>query len=200
MLDLDNLHLVELVQAVEAAHVLAVRAGLATEAGGVGAVLDGEVAGLEDGVTVNVGDGHLGGGDQVEVVEVGVVHLSFLVGQLAGGVGGGLVHHIGRLHLGIAVLGGGVEEEVDEGALHLGPFALVNGEAGAGDLAAQVEVNDVVLFHQFPVGECGLRHIAGVTFLIDHLVVFCALSERHGSVRHVRQQHHHAADLLFLFG
>ena len=40
-IDADDLHLVELVQAVEPTHILAVRTGFAAETGGVGRVADG---------------------------------------------------------------------------------------------------------------------------------------------------------------
>ena len=55
LLDAHELYLVELVQAVEAAHVLAVAAGLAAEAGAVGAVLLGELVAGDDDVAVDVG-------------------------------------------------------------------------------------------------------------------------------------------------
>lgn len=81
--DAHELYFGELVKAVEPAHVFAVAAGFAAEALGVGAILDGEVALAEDDVAVDVGDGHFGGGDEVEVVGLAVVHLAFFVGQLA---------------------------------------------------------------------------------------------------------------------
>ena len=104
--DADDLDLVKLVETVETAHVLAIAAGLATEAGGIGAALDGKLVLLDDLVAEEVGHRHLGGGDQVEVVEVGMVHLALLVGELARAQSAGLIDHEGRLHLGIARLAG----------------------------------------------------------------------------------------------
>ena len=158
-------------ETVQAAHVLAVAAGLAAEAGRVGAVLLGELVAGDDDVAVEVGDGHLGGGDEVEVVLVDIVHLALLVGELACAVARCLVHHIGRLNLQVAGLGGAVEEELDEGALELGAFADVDGEAGAGDFHAQVKVDDVVFLAEVPVGhgvggEVGHR----TARLLDHIV------------------------------
>ena len=151
--DTDNLNLGELVQAVQAAHILAVAACLATEALRVGAVLDGEFLLVEDDIAVDVRDRHLGGGDEVEVIDLGVVHLSFFVWQLACAVAAGSIHDCRRHDLGVAGLVGFGEEEVDEGALQLGSLADIDGEAGAGDLHAQVEVDEIVFLGEFPVGE-----------------------------------------------
>ena len=81
--DAHDLHLVELVQAVEAAHVLAVRSGLATEASRISATLDRQVFLVEDLIAEEVCHRHLGGRNEEEVVEVGMIHLAFLVGQLS---------------------------------------------------------------------------------------------------------------------
>ena len=75
---------------------------------------------------MDVRDGHLGRGHQVEVVTRDDVHLVFLVGDLTGAARGGLVHEGRRPDLGHAVLAGvEVEEEVDERALEGRPGALV---------------------------------------------------------------------------
>ncbi len=152
-LDAHDFHLIELVETVEAAHVLAVAAGFATEACRVGAVLDGELVAGDDDVTVEVGDRYFGGGDEVEAVEVDEVHLAFLVGELTCTVAGGFVHHIGGLYFKVAGSGGFVEEELDECALELGTFAEIYGETGAGYLDTEFEVNEIVLGGQIPVGE-----------------------------------------------
>ncbi len=162
LLNPDDLHLVELVEAVQAADILAVGTGLAAEAGRVGRQLLRELVGGEDDVTVDVRHRDLGGRDHVEVIDRGVVHLAFLVGKLAGTEAGGGIDHHRRFHLLVAGGGVAVQEEVDEGALQAGSLALIDREAGAGDLHAQVEVDDVVLSGEFPVregvfGELGLR-------------------------------------------
>ncbi len=66
--ELDELHLLKLVLADEAADVLAVGAGLGAEAGGEGAEGDGELGFVEGFVAEEVGDGDLGGGDEPVVV------------------------------------------------------------------------------------------------------------------------------------
>ena len=73
--------------AQEAARVPARRAGLPTEAGGVGGVVDGQILHVEDLVAVHVGDRHLRGGNQVQVIALDGVHLPLLVGQLPGAAG-----------------------------------------------------------------------------------------------------------------
>ena len=169
--ELDDFHLVELVQTVQTAHVLAVGACLAAEAGGVGGHLDREVLLVENHVAVDVRHGHFGRWNHVEVVDRGVVHLLLLVGQLAGAEARRLVDHHRRLDLQIAGLGVAVEEVVDERALQTGALSLVDGESGAGELHAQVEVDDVVLAGQLPVGQCILGQLGVALDELDHQVV-----------------------------
>ena len=62
-----DLYLAELVQAVESAHVFAIRACLATEALGISAVLDRQLCLFKDDIAVNVGNRYLSSRDEVEV-------------------------------------------------------------------------------------------------------------------------------------
>lgn len=173
--DSDEFYFGEFVETVEAAYVFAVGAGFATEALGVGAVLDGHVALVEDYVAVDVGDGDFGCGDEVEVVFCAVVHLSFFVGKLACAVAGGGVDYCGGDDFCVAALLGFVEEEVDEGALESGALAFVDGEAGACDFYAEVEVDEVVFFGEFPVGTGVFGEGFDVAAFFDYeVVVGCA--------------------------
>ena len=146
-----DLHLVELVQTVQAAHVLAVGAGFAAETGGVGGHLDGEILLVEDHVAEDVRHRHLGRRDEVEIVHRGVVHLSLLVGQLSRAESRRLVDHHGRFNLLVARAGVVVEEVVDQRTLQAGSLALVNGKSRSGEFYAQVEIDDVVFLGQLPV-------------------------------------------------
>ena len=66
--ELDQLDLLELVLADDAARVLACGSGFGAEAGGVGGEADGQAGFVEDFVAVEVGDRDFGGGDQPVVV------------------------------------------------------------------------------------------------------------------------------------
>ena len=114
-------------------------------------MFDGELVGIDDGVAVDVGDGHLGSGYHVEAVKGYGVHLSLFVGQLAGAQAGGLVDHQRGLYLQVAGIGGTVEEEVDEGSLQACTFAFVHRETGTGNLVAQLEVHKVVFGTEVPM-------------------------------------------------
>ena len=87
-----------------------------------------------------------------------MVHLTLLVGQLARAVAGSGVDHRGGHDLLVAGLAGLVKEEVDEGTLQTGSLAAIHGEAGAADLHAEVEVDEVVFLGQLPVRQFGGLH------------------------------------------
>ena len=114
LVDTYNFDLRELVQTVQAAHVLTIRTSLTTETLGVGTVFDGQVLLVENHVAIDICDRHLGRRNQVEVVYFAVIHLAFLVRQLTGTVTRSGVHHSWRHNLRIAGLVGFSEEEVDE--------------------------------------------------------------------------------------
>ena len=171
LVDAHELHLGELMQPVEAAHVLAVGAGLAAEALGVGAALDGQLVLGEYLVAEQVGHRHLGGGDEVEIVHLAVVHLALLVWQLARAVAGSLIDHRRRLYLLVAGLDSLVEEEVDQRPLQASALAGVDGEARAGDLDTEVEIDEVVFLGELPVRQRSLGDGAhAATLLLHHIV------------------------------
>ena len=190
--DAYNLNLRELMQTVESAHILAIATSLATEALCVGTVLDGKILLVEDDITVDICYRYLGGGDEIEVVNLAVIHLSLLVGQLTCAVTRGLVNNRRRHNLGVA---GGtclVEEEIDESSLKAGSHTDIYGETGSGDLHAKVEVDKVVFLCQLPVGQlsltifgidCPVAHcVRTITFLkvaLDNVIVLSSLSLRH---------------------
>ena len=136
--------LVELVLADDALGVLAVGAGLAAEAGGEGAVAQGQLVAGDDLVAVQVGHRHLGGGDEVQgrfpVRNLEQVRLE--LGQLAGTVEAVGVDQVGRQHL--APAGGGlpVEHEGDQRPFELRPLAPQHREAGAAELGRPIQVED----------------------------------------------------------
>ncbi len=63
-----DLYLIELVQAVQAAHILAVRTGLAAPAGRIGTILLRQLLFGNNDVAVHVGHGHLRRRDEIQVV------------------------------------------------------------------------------------------------------------------------------------
>ena len=127
-------------------------ARLAAEAGAVGAVFDRQAIPVQDLVPVQVGDGHLGGGDQEIVRARHLEGVLLKLGQLARAGHGGPVHHIGREDLRIAVLGVGVQVIADDGPLQPAAQAPVHGEPGAGDFAGPGEIEDVQALADVPMG------------------------------------------------
>ncbi len=142
--ELDQLHLVELVLADQAAGVLAVGTGLRPEAGGVGRVIKRQGLLLQDLVLMDVGQGHLGRRDQeiVPLLQLEEILLEF--GKLAGAGHRLPVDDERRQNFTVAVFGGvEVQHEVDQGPLQPGTGAQVKREARSGDLGGAFQVEDV---------------------------------------------------------
>ena len=68
---------------VQTTNILAVRACFATETLCIGTILDRQLGFVQNNVTVNIRHRYLGSRNQVEIVYLAVVHLTFLVRQLA---------------------------------------------------------------------------------------------------------------------
>ncbi len=150
--EVHQLDLVELVLADQPAHVLAVRSGLAAEAGREGAVADRQRRLVEDLVAMQVGHRHLGGRDQVVVGALQPEEVRLELRQLAGAEERRRVDDVRRQHLGVAVLAGvEVEHERDERPLERGAGAEQRGEARSCDLGAALEVEDAELGPEVPV-------------------------------------------------
>ena len=81
--DAHNLHLVKLMQTVQSAHILAVRASLATKASGISAILYGQVLLVKYYVAEDICHRDFGRRNKIEIVKIAVIHLSLLVGQLS---------------------------------------------------------------------------------------------------------------------
>ncbi len=153
MRELHELHLVELVLPDQAADVAAVRAGLGPEAGRAGAVAERQAVLAQDLVAVQVGDRHLGGRYQEEVAPLDAEEVVGELRQLAGAGERGGVDEVGGDELGVAVAPGVEVEHVgDQGALEHRPAALENREAARGHGHGALEVDDVELRPEVPVG------------------------------------------------
>ncbi len=194
LLDADNLYLVELMQTVETADILAVGPCLATEACRVGTVFLRELFAGDDDIAIDIGHRHLGGRDHVEFVFVDEIHLAFLVRQLSCAIAGGLVHHVGRLDFKISGIAGTVKEELDESALQTGALADIHREAGACDLDSEIEVDDIVILGKFPVRERIGRKFGHRTAGFLHHIVLSAFAFRHCIARNIGHTEQNVTD------
>ena len=70
-------------ETVKSSHVLAIASCLATEALCVSAILYWEIFLVNDNVTINICHRHLGCWYEIEVVNLTMIHLTFLVWQLS---------------------------------------------------------------------------------------------------------------------
>ena len=107
---------------------------------------------------MEVGDGNLGGGHEIQIVARDDVHEVFFVGDLTGSAGRSRVHQRRRPDLGHAVLGRvDVEHHVDERPLESRALARVDRKSGAGDLGSTLEIEHLEVRGDIPVGPAGPR-------------------------------------------
>ncbi len=137
----EHLDLVELVHTEDAPGVLAVRAGLAAEAGREARVPQRQLVGVDDLVHVVGRQRDLGGADQVQVVLVEVVDVLGRLAEEAGAAHGLRADQRRGEHRGEAGRGGLGDRGVHQGQLQQGADTGEEVEAGAGDLGAALDVD-----------------------------------------------------------
>ena len=98
---------------VQTAYILAIGTRFATEALCVCAVLNGQILLVKNDIAIDVCDRYFGSRNQIEIIYLTVVHLSFFVGQLSRSITRRGIHYRGRHNLRITTLASLVEEEVD---------------------------------------------------------------------------------------
>ena len=128
-----ELHLVELVQADQAAGVSAVGAGFPPETGGVGRVAQRQLVGRDHLIAVEGGDRDFGGRREPEIVFGAAKALLGEFRQLAGAGEAGAVHQDRRQQFGVAPLGMQVEHQGDQRPLQAGAHASQGHEAALGN-------------------------------------------------------------------
>ena len=116
-----------------------------------------------------------------------MVHLAFLVRELARATTGVAVDEVRGDEFFISGGTGPVEDELDEGTLELGALAPVHGEACSGDFHAGLEVDETVLIGQFPMRLGRIAQIGFGAFFIDDFVVGVRLPCGNAVVRAVGQ-------------
>ena len=115
-----------------------------------------------------------------------MIHLTLLVGQLTRTVAGSRIDHRRRHHLQITGCPGLIQEEIDQGTLQAGTHSFVNRETGTCNLDSQIEVNQIILLGQFPVGQSILGQFClHATHPLYH-IIFCANTLRHLIIRDIR--------------
>ncbi len=135
---------------------------------------------------MEVGQRHLGGGHHPQVILHIVVKVVGELGQLGGSNQHLPLDHEGRIDLGVAVLlHMQVNHPRDEGPLKLGPQALEDVEAGAGELHPSLEINDPQSRAQLPMGQRLEVELARLALGAHYHVLALVLAHGHLLVGHV---------------
>ena len=191
--ELEHLHLVELVAPDHASLVGPVGAGLPAEAGGVGEELSGKLRLRQDFIPVNRGQSGFGGGEHIVDPVVGwvgdFVYLVGELGELTGGLAALVLQHMGRQDELIAVGDVGVDEVVQQRPLQPGAHALVDPEAGTGQLGAPVIIDQAQIQAQIHMVLGGEVKLVGFAEVAQGLVVLLAAGGQIG-IRQIGQGQH----------
>ena len=146
-----NLYLAELMQAIQSAYILAITSCFTTETLRVSTVLDGQIFLFDDDITIDIGYRYLGSGNQIEVVQIAMIHLSFLVRKLTSAIPAGLIDHGRRHNLFISSCTGFIKEEIDERTLESGTLPPIDRKSCARNLNTQIKIYQIVFLCQLPV-------------------------------------------------
>ena len=115
-----------------------------------------------------------------------MVHLTFLVGQLACSVTGSGINYCRRHDFQITGFAGFVQEEVDQRALQLRTFSFINRETGSCYLYAQVEIYQIIFFCQFPVRQCIFGEFGFHTAHFLYYIIFSTYTFGYFIIRYIR--------------
>ena len=185
--DANNFHLVKLVQAVEATHVLAIGTCLAAEAGAIGGHFDGQIGFWDNLVAEQIGHGDLGRGDGIEVILRHMVHLAFFVRQLARTKSGGLIDEMRGLYFKVARRGIPVQKELDQRALQASALACIHREARARNFHAAFKIDEFVAIRQLPVGHKALLKDGRMSPGSHHFIIVGGFARGYGVMGRIGQ-------------
>ena len=174
--DADDFDVVELVKSVETSHVFTIRTCLSSEAWGICCKFLRELVVVQDDIPIYIGNRDFCCRHKIEIIQAYIVHLGFLVRELACTETRGSIDHNRRLDFFISGSSVVVQEEADEGSLEFGAFAFVYREACAGEFHTEVEIYDIEFLGEFPVRKSVLREFDFRTTHFHYLVIFCAFA------------------------
>ena len=188
----EHLDLVELMDAQDAAGVLAVGTGLSAEAGRPAGVAHRTVRQVDDLILVVAGQGDLGGADQVHVIGLEAVDLVG-VGAEEAGTGHDLrTHQHRRDHQLETVVASLLCGELQQAELQQGAVAGEEVEAGTGDLRPALHVDQPQGLAELQVVLRLEVELCGLTDVLQDDVVVLATGGRAGD--HVGQLHLQVVD------
>ena len=126
-----------------------------------------------------------------------MIHLSFLVRQLARTITGSSIHNCRRHNFRITGFTGFIQEEVNQRTLQLCTLSFVNRKTGTCDLHTQVKIDQVIFLCQFPMRQCVFRQFSFHTAHLFHLIVVSSHTFRNFIVRNIRDC---IEQILHIFG
>ncbi len=196
--NLHQLHLIELVLAHQAAHVLTIGPGLATKTWGISNVVQREKVSLQNLIPMNVGQRNLGGRNEKKVRLRCSKQIFLELGQLSRPRHRIPVHQKRREYFLVAALARvKVQHKINKGSLQQCPRATVKREPRSRQFRCSGEVQDPQLFSDLPMvfrEKVEFGDFAPAPYLS---VVFGPRAYRHGLMGQIGDSEYKILESLF---
>ncbi len=199
--ELEELDLLKLVLAANAAGIATRGARFGTEAGRPGAVADRERFGGEGGIAVEAGELDLRGGSEPKVCAFAVEHVRSELGKLADASESSGVDEEGRKDFAIAALAGmNLEHEMGECAFETRAQATIDGKARPRHFGGGLKIEDAGALAELPMREGSEIEVWRRAPAADFDIVCGGISDRDGRVREIGDGEHKLAEGGIEFG
>nr|WP_245668797.1 hypothetical protein [Chloroflexus islandicus] len=186
--------------ALDPAHITPGAELFLAETGGVGGVIDRQLARFENLVGVEAGNRHFCRRHQPQTRLFIAVEVVTEFGQLAGGPQHRFFNYKRRVDLLVALLQMEIEQPLDDGPLQARAGAAHDIKARTGQLDAALEVENAQRLTQFPVRAGGEGQLPRFTLLVDDHVIVFINPIGHIRVRQIANLKHRGPLLLFDLG
>src|SRR5664280_2558560 len=153
----DNLDFIKLMKPVKSSDMSSPGACFPPEAWCICHIFNGKFFSIKNHIPLNIGNGNFSSGNEIEVIDIGMIHLPLLIWQLPRTKARILIYHYRWHNLQVTSFFSFIEKEIDQSSFQPGSFAFINRESGACQLNPKVKVNDVIFFNQVPVGKSRFR-------------------------------------------
>ena len=133
-------HFREFMQTVQATYIFSIRTGFTTETLGISTVLNRQLFLIQNHVAINICYRNLCCRNQIQIIQIAVIHLAFLIRQLSGAITRSSIYYCRRHDFFISGSTSFIKEEVNQSTLQTSSLSFINRESGTCNLYTQVKI------------------------------------------------------------